>query len=197
MAKLKGITPYMVQKIRKSLRNHFNMASDAQIKSGRAWYAEAHKICDNLSSDMFPPEIVAGVIAALSPRNKWERNILDAEAVLEAVRGGVAPEDIKVCTFNTNKFKAFEIAKGNKIIDETSKKTHAFIRNIADLDTDYVTIDVWHLRACFGKTIETGLTALRYDLIESITLDEAKRVGLKGYEYQAIIWEVVRELNNF
>jgi hypothetical protein len=197
MAKLKDITPYMAKKIRENLRMYFDLASQDQIESGKHWYYNAHDICTELAGKHYTTEQVAGVISALSPRNKWERNIIDAGTVLRAVNDGLLPEYVKVCTFNTNKFKAFEIAKGNRTITDVSRKTYAFIRNIAGLDPDRVTVDVWHLRACFGKTIDTGLTPKRYDIIEAITLDEAKRVGLKGFEYQAIIWEVVRDRNDF
>ena len=197
MAKLKNITPYMAKKIRENLRMYFDLASQDQIESGKHWYYNAHDICTELAGSKYTPEQVAGVISALSPRNKWERNIIDAGTVLRAVNDGLLPEYVKVCTFNTNKFKAFEIAKGNRTITDVSRKTYAFIRNIAVLDPDRVTVDVWHLRACFGKTIDTGLTPKRYDIIEAITLDEAKKVGLKGFEYQAIIWEVVRDRNDF
>ena len=197
MAKLKNITPYMANKIRENLRTYFDLATTEQIESGRNWYRNAQTICKTLSGDDYTPEQVAGVISALSPRNKWERNIEDAETVLSAVIDGLLPEHVKVCTFNTNKFKAFEIAKGDRTIDITSRKTYAFIRNIAHLDPNRVTVDVWHLRACFGKTIDTGLTPKRYDIIEQITLEEAHKVGLEGFEYQAIIWEVVRDRNNF
>ena len=197
MAKLKNITPYMAKKIRENLRTYFDLATTEQIESGRNWYRNAHSICKTLSGDDYTPEQVAGVISALSPRNKWERNIEDAETVLSAVIDGLLPEHVKVCTFNTNKFKAFEIAKGDRTIDITSRKTYAFIRNIAHLDPKRVTVDVWHLRACFGKTIDTGLTPKRYDIIEQITLEEAHKVGLEGFEYQAIVWEVVRDRNDF
>ena len=197
MAKLKNITPYMANKIRENLRTYFDLATTEQIESGRNWYRNAHNICKTLSGDDYTPEQVAGVISALSPRNKWERNIEDAETVLSAVIDGLLPEHVKVCTFNTNKFKAFEIAKGDRTIDITSRKTYAFIRNIAHLDPNRVTVDVWHLRACFGKTIDTGLTPKRYDIIEQITLEEAHKVGLEGFEYQAIVWEVVRDRNDF
>lgn len=197
MAKLKDITPYMAKKIRENLSTYFDLATAEQIKGGKNWYRNANNICRKLSTDNYTPEQVAGVISALSPRNKWERNIEDADTVLSAVAKGLLPEDIKVCTFNTNKFKAFEIAKGKRTINKNSRKTYAFIRNIAYLDPERVTVDVWHLRACFGKTIDTGLTPKRYDIIEKITLEEAHKVGLEGYEYQAIVWEVVRDRNDF
>jgi hypothetical protein len=51
-------------------------------------------------------------VSALSPNNRWERNKVDAKAVLRAVRDGVDCADVKVCTYDANKRKAFEIAKG-------------------------------------------------------------------------------------
>tara|TARA_R110001583_G_scaffold23353_4_gene86383 strand:+ start:6731 stop:7174 length:444 start_codon:yes stop_codon:yes gene_type:complete len=138
------------------------------------------------------PSVVAQVLSALSPRNKWERNIYDTRQVLEAVRDKKKPEDIKVCTFNNNKQKAFDIAQGKRGIDKASPKTYSFVKNIAELDASKVTIDVWHLRACFGKTIDAGLTPLRYKQIEKVTLKCAEMVGVRGYEFQAIIWGVIR-----
>jgi hypothetical protein len=46
-----------------------------------------------------------GVIAALSPNNKWGRNCIDAEAMIKAWSYGVDPTTVKVCTFNPNKLR--------------------------------------------------------------------------------------------
>ena len=133
------------------------------------------------------------MVSALSPRNKWERNLHDTRQVLDALRHNIHPEKIKVCTFNSNKYKAFAIGAGLREIKDDSRKTYSFLQNIVNLDPNYVTIDVWHLRACFGKTMETGLTKKRYDDIANITIREAKKRGLFGYQYQAIIWECIRD----
>ena len=194
--KLKKITPYTRNKVRKNLRNYFDLATERHLYNGKAWYSEAHEIVKSKSersNGQFDVYTVAGVLSALSPRNKWERNVFDTGQVLEAVQENTSPEDVKVCTFNTNKYKAFAIAQGKVGVNKSSRKTHAFIQNIATLNEDYVTIDVWVLRAMFGKTVVSGLTPSRYDELSSILLDEARKVGLKGYEYQAIIWECIRE----
>lgn len=191
--KLPEIDKIEASQIRKRLRKLFNEASPAEIQSGINWYAQAHKICADYSHEFGQSQaVVANILSALSPRNKWSRNIVDTYSVLHVVRAGISPDCVSVCTFNSNKFKAFEIAKNGLKISKTSPKTYAFVRNIADLDPNFVTIDVWHLRACFGQTIETGLTPFKYAQIQKITIDEAKKVGLKGYEYQAVIWEVIR-----
>jgi hypothetical protein len=50
-----------------------------------------------------------GVIASLSPNNKWERNCIDAEAMIKTWSIGGDYNMIKVCTFNPNKAKAIAI----------------------------------------------------------------------------------------
>lgn len=196
--KLPQLNYYRKNKVRESLNSIFNEAKKKEIKSGKSWYNTAHEICLKLQQDnknVFTLEQVAGVLSALSPRNKWERNILDCANVLRAVRLNKKPNAVKVCTFNTNKEKAFRIAKGEEVIKETSKKTFAFVNNIARLDRNFVTIDLWHLRACFGTTIKTGLTPKNYEILQEITLQEAEKVGLAGYEFQAVIWEALRNKN--
>ena len=196
--KLPQLSYYRKNKVRESLNTIFNEAQNKESKSGKSWYKTAHEICLKLQQDnknLFTLEQVAGVLSALSPRNKWERNILDAANVLRAVRLNKKPNAVKVCTFNTNKEKAFRIAKGEETIKETSKKTFAFVNNIARLDRNFVTIDLWHLRACFGTTIKTGLTPKNYEILQEITLQEAEKGGLAGYEFQAVIWEALRNKN--
>jgi len=196
--KLPKLTYYKIKKVRENLNTLFKEANKSDIKSGKNWYLNAHEICLKLQEDnknVFTLEQIAGVIAALSPRNKWERNILDASNVLRAVRLKKSPEAVKVCTFNKNKQKAFNIAKGIEQIKPTSKKTFAFVNNIARLDANFVTIDLWHLRACFGATIESGLTPKIYDKLQEITIEEAQKNQIDGFKFQAVIWEALRNKN--
>lgn len=196
--KLPKLTYYRIKKVRENLNELYKEATKSDIKSGKNWYLTAHQICLKLQEDnknIFTLEQIAGVIAALSPRNKWERNILDASNVLRAVRLSKSPEAVKVCTFNKNKQKAFNIAKGIEQIKPSSKKTFAFVNNIARLDQNFVTIDLWHLRACFGVTIESGLTPKIYDQLQEITIEEAQKNNIDGFKFQAVIWETLRNKN--
>ena len=62
------------------------------------------------------------MIAALSPRNKWSRNVIDAENLIEAfTRDSESAVNIKVCTFNKNKEKALKILenKDDFFVDTT------------------------------------------------------------------------------
>ena len=189
---MKKLSKYQLHKISKNLDKWFNLATKKEISEGLQWYKKANDICKDIAQKFNTSELIAAsVISALSPRNKWEQNIKDAYKVFKAVQDGKDANDIKVCTFHTNKFKAFEIAKGNKVISADSQKTFAFVNNIAYLDNNFVTTDVWHLRACFNKTM-SSCGKLAYNQIQKLTIKKADKLGLKGFEYQAIIWASIR-----
>ena len=189
---MKKLSKYQLNKISKNLDKWFNLATKEEISDGLKWYKKANDICKDIAQKFNTSELIAAsVISALSPRNKWEQNIKDAYKVFQAVQECKDANDIKVCTFHTNKFKAFEIAKGNKVISADSQKTFAFVNNIAHLDNNFVTTDVWHLRACFNKTMGS-CGKLAYNQIQKLTIKKADKLGLKGFEYQAIIWSSIR-----
>jgi hypothetical protein len=95
----------------------FFEATDFEIVSGSEWYLNARKAAiitaDRHSVEL---EVVAGVIAALSPNNRWERNLIDANSLIQAyAAGGIAlASDTKVATYNTNKHKALAILEGGE-----------------------------------------------------------------------------------
>jgi hypothetical protein len=192
---MKKLTKNQLSKVSKNLDHYFNLASSQDIENGLNWYKDANQFCIE-QSKLFnlSPFVVASVVSALSPRNKWNTNLKDAITVLSAVKNNISPENIKVSTFHTNKFKAFALVKGLKEISNESRKTYAFVCNVGNLDYTRVTVDVWHLRACFNQTCGS-VGKLAYDQLERLTISKAKKLGLKGFEYQAIIWNAVK--NNF
>ena len=62
----------------------YNLASQSDKNQGINWYARALNFAGQLSTiyDIKVTTIV-GVIAALSPRNRWERNMQDAESMVK------------------------------------------------------------------------------------------------------------------
>lgn len=196
---MKGLTTYQKRKFRDNLESLFNMATPDQYDRGRAWYPTANRWCIEVANRHEIDNLrVAGVVSSLSPNNRWERNLIDARAVITAWQEGLPPDSIKVCTYNNNKDKAFRILDQgvHKIFPKaTSPKTYSFVQNIAYLNSSSVTVDVWHWRACtMGmRSAPKTLTTKRYKDIEDLTLDLARKHGLKGYEYQAIVWNVIRE----
>jgi hypothetical protein len=189
---MKKLTKNQLAKVSKNLDHYFNLATDEQIKIGLDWYKNANQFCKDQEQIFgIKSDIIASVVSALSPRNKWATNLKDTVTVLNAVKNGLSPTDIKVSTFHTNKFKAFALASGNVKITNESRKTYSFVCNVGNLDENRATVDVWHLRACFNQTIES-LGQLAYDQLERLTISKAKKLGLKGFEYQAIIWASVQ-----
>ncbi len=197
---MKKLSTKEIRTIKKRLINTFNDATKKDIADGMKWYADANEICNNLAvkydTDVYS---VASVLSALSPRNKWSKNIIDTETVLKAYKNNVSAENIKVSTFHSNKFKAFNILKGNISITDNSLKTFNFVHNIAYLDASSLTVDIWHIRASLGKKVkidnaQIGRTA--YNQIKELTINTANELGIKGYEFQAIIWLVTQRNYN-
>tara|TARA_R110001606_G_C15314615_1_gene643998 strand:- start:442 stop:1038 length:597 start_codon:yes stop_codon:yes gene_type:complete len=189
---MKKLSKYKLKKISNNLDHFFNIASDQEILAGQNWYKnanlEANKIAKKYDLDIYK---VAQVISALSPRNKWEQNLKDANKLCEAYTVGLHPTDIKVCTFHSNKFKAFNILASNTVITINSLKTYNFVNNIAYLHNDYLTVDIWHLRACFNNMIKIDsatIGKIAYQQIKDLTIKKANKLGLTGFEFQAVIW---------
>ena len=189
---MRKLTVTAIKNINKNLDYFFNSATDEQIKDGLSWYKDANKeaniIAKKYNLDVYK---VSQVISALSPRNKWAQNIKDADKVCQAFKLGLQPEDIKVCTFHTNKFKAFNILGNGLNITDKSLKTYNFVNNIANLDNNFLTVDIWHLRACFFNDINISSASIgrvAYEQIKKLTIKKANKLGLKGFEFQAIIW---------
>jgi hypothetical protein len=197
---MKKLNKYYLNKISKNLDYYFNLATNKDIAQGIKWYKEANNICKDIAIRYNSNTLVAAnVISSLSPRNKWEQNIKDAYKVFEAQFNNLSPEDIKVCTFHKNKFKAFNCIQNNILITNKSLKTYNFVNNIAFLDNNYLTIDIWHLRACFDKLIKIDkaqIGRIAYKQIKELTIKKAKKLGLKGYELQAIIWLTIQKNYN-
>ena len=186
------------KQIRRNLRTWFSRATKAELLQGAVWYTEAQTFSRQMS-DTFDVsrEVAAGVISALSPNNKWERNKYDTIQVLKAVRDGKSPDDVKVCTYGVNKRKAFAIAKGDTKILKQSPKTYAFARNVGELDGDFVTIDKWHLRACQTSSLKSkqcreSVTPHQYKVLSQETIKVAAEYGIPAYVFQAIIWVTIR-----
>jgi len=98
--------------------------------------------------------------------------------------------------FSPKQAQSVPMRKRSALITENSPKTFSFVQNIAYLNDNYITIDVWHIRASFNKMrIKKALTKLEYYQLEKLTVNLARKFGMKGYEFQAVIWCAIR--NNY
>lgn len=86
------------------------LASQADLAAGIEWYARAERLGHRLANEYGCTfEQAVGVIAALSPNNRWARNCADAEAMCQAWAVGADPETVTVCTYGVNRAKAATI----------------------------------------------------------------------------------------
>ena len=199
----KTVTKTSDRQIRANLTAWFEGATEKNREDGMAWYREAQTFCHGLAKQFeISPYICASVVSCLSPNNKWQRNKIDAKTVIVAHLNGISPESVKVCTYNNNKYKAFRVLNEGEAIAASAPKTHSFAMNVGLLSPDHITIDKWHIRACLTQpkhgivdTVES-VTDKQYRRIEAITAEVAKSHGLKGYEFQAILWIAIKQTWN-
>jgi hypothetical protein len=98
----------------------FFNATDLERLNGQQWYLVANQAAAVLANRYQVPLIAAaGVIAALSPNNRWDRNLIDADSLTRAyfVGGLELANTIKVATYNNNKTKALSILNGAEPLD--------------------------------------------------------------------------------
>jgi hypothetical protein len=160
----------------------FDGATASDLESGATWYDDAHALAVDLSARHgIPVDNAAAVIAALSPRTPWSRNVAAAVTLLAT---GDAPGNIgrNVETARRAVTDGFAALGG--------PKTSAFARNIAG-DTEAVTVDVWAARVA---DIDENLLTRKgvYDAVAHAYRLAARRRGVAPTTMQATTWIVAR-----
>ncbi len=151
----KGLSNYRINQAKKRLINIFNQSSKHNLSKGLNWYREANNFCAMVSSlENIDIDLVAQVVAILSPSVRWERNKQDTLTLIKAYNTGLTVDQFNVSTYNNNKLKAWRVLQGKETLKPKSLKTYSFYKNIM-LDPYYVTVDRWHLRACFKTDIKS------------------------------------------
>jgi hypothetical protein len=189
------------------------LASQTDILSGLDWYKRAHNLGVRLihAYDGLTLGQAVGVIAALSPNNKWTRNCTDAEAMIKAWHMGADPMGVKVCTFNPNKAKAAAILALTADDLETDtiaeilngRKVVAFYRSIMG-DPDAVCVDGHAYAVWIGERVPTTQTPsigvkLYADIARAYQLVAKRSYELCGTtltptQVQAVTWVTYRRL---
>ena len=200
----------MARAITRNIAGMLQLAGQADIEAGIEWYARAHRLASRLSEayDLSLGQCV-GVIAALSPRNKWNQNSIDAEAMIKAWSYGVDPTTIKVCTFNTNKAKAAEIltladpSSENIIGVLNGRKVVNFFKSIMG-DPDAVCVDGHAYAIWIGERLPVNHTpklgvGLYNDISRAYVLVAKRSEQLCGEkltptQIQAVTWVTYRRI---
>ena len=185
----------------------YQLASVADRKIGGQWYPDALAVCHWIATQYgVNVYTVAGVMAALSPRNRWERNIQDCENLVKAYTAGGkdAAQNVKVCTFGSGKSKAIKLLTENVTEREAvstilnGPKLQEFFGCIVG-DSHIVCIDGHAYCVWFGDRIAlANVPSIGKKLRASITADyiqAAQTVGIKPSQMQAITWCTWRRLH--
>ena len=195
----------MTRRNQKHIQAILDLASAGEQSEGLTWYQRANLAAVRLADQYeIAIDTAAGVIAALSPRNKWDRNLVDAENIIAAFKAGgeEAAADVKCCTFGANKKKALEIltweAQGDIVKEFLSgPKLVEFFSCI--IGQDDVCIDGHAYSIWFGDRVTLAkVPSIGKKLREEIKKDYlavAKKNNLKGYEVQAITWVAHRRIH--
>ena len=195
----------MTQHVRNILKVYRRATTD-DISSGLEWYDRAKRMAYAIANKTnLPVNTVIGVMAALSPNNRWERNVKDTETMCVAWIQGGDLTDFKVSCYNTMKAKAWSILSDNLVDDDdiltrlNGQKIRSFYSNIRGLNE--VTIDGHALNIARGY--REGLTTDKTNMGKKLYLDlqaayvkAAKRVGILPHELQAITWTTWKREHN-
>jgi hypothetical protein len=186
------------------------MASQTDLADGIEWYDRAKRLSLRLSHEYGCTfEQAVGVIAALSPNNRWTRNCTDAEAMIQAWAIGVNPESVRVCTYGAMRSKAAQILALASPDRETiakilnGRKITAFFLSIAGVH-DAVCVDGHAYAVWIGQRITTTNTPslgvkLYADIARAYVLVAKRSAALCGEsltpaQVQAVTWVTYRRL---
>ena len=167
----------------------WNAATPDQVARGRAWYPVAHDLAELVGNG--DVRVGAGIIAAFSPRKRWEEN---QRLAIDAHNGDIHGH-----------FK-HALSAVHRIIDGAAPetvlpmdaKTGHFFRNIVDpTDPDPVTIDCWAYRVATGhwdKSENPGLSnKARYATLALAYRLAARQLGEIPSVVQAATWAWAHE----
>lgn len=158
----------------------YERASASDMLEGLSWYPTAHDIASEASN----VATGAGIIAALSPRMPWHRNIKLARVAFGApLTGGALKRSVN---------SANRILMGDAPLQVLSGlKTRAFYHNIRFPETSkMVTVDTHAIK--IAGVDKDSVTPKQYGIIANAYRDAAKHIGLLPSDVQAVTWTTYR-----
>ena len=188
------------------------LSNGVEKSEGENWYARAMSAAQIISNSTgVDVHRVAGVIAALSPNNRWERNLIDAENVCKVYMNGDVSDvmQVKVCTYGKMLDKAVKILECDNISEIPNilngRKIRAFYECIIG-KSDAVVVDGHAYSIWIGErltmkqvpNIGVKLYAnIAGDYIQATKEINAQfNINLMPFQVQAITWVTWKRLHN-
>jgi hypothetical protein len=175
-----------IETLAQNIRDAWNAASDDQKARGAWWYTVAHQLAELVGNGDVRKG--AGIISALSPRMKWDRNMaLAVDAMNGNVHGAMGASLRKVEAILNG-------ADPESVLPMTAKTGH-FYRNMVDpTDTDAVTVDCWAYRVATRDWSAPGPKSARdYSEVAAAYRVVASELGIITNHVQAGTWNWARE----
>lgn len=167
-------------------------ATFEQEEAGAGWYEQARKIADVIAdSTGIDAERIVFAIAALSPRNPWRWNVMDAYSFASAAAEGRAMPT--ATTFKRNQIAAWACvsAYSRDPWATAAPKVRAFVRCIMG-DTEAVVVDTWAARIATGGQRDAVRNDAQYLAVAAAYRQAAMLVGESASTTQAITWVVAQ-----
>lgn len=181
----------------------YEQSTPQERQHGRSWYPSARRQCQSIQG--VPLRISAGVVAALSPNNKWTKNVSDAERTIQAFLSGYTLDDFKVCTYNKMKEKAWSILQEQpKTHDEVAeilngRKITSFFHNIVGRNTCTIDGHAYSIAHGTRMMLQNGginLGKKKYEELQQAYISAGQQHKLKAYQMQAITWVTWKRIYN-
>ena len=180
----------------------YKTADDDQRAGGMAWYSKAQCAAYDIAAKYdIAVYLVVAVIAALSPNNKWARNLVNADGLIGAFLRGDGIDSVKVSTYHKMKQKAWDILAARPDYDTAKAmlKGQKITSFFCDIMGEFnVTIDGHARNIAYAEKVgltddRTNIGKLEYRALQSAYEEAARQLGLMPYQLQAITWRVWRD----
>ena len=180
----------------------YKTADDDQRAGGMAWYSKAQCAAYDIAAKYdIAVYLVVAVIAALSPNNKWARNLVNADALIGAFLRGDGIDSVKVSTYHKMKQKAWDILAARPDYDTAKAmlKGQKITSFFCDIMGEFnVTIDGHARNIAYAEKVgltddRTNIGKLEYRALQAAYEEAARQLGLMPYQLQAITWRVWRD----
>ena len=180
----------------------YRAADCVQVNEGLLWYSDAKQAAHDIAvKHNVAVYIVVAVIAALSPNNKWSRNVVNADALIGAFVNGDGIDAVKVSTYHKMKAKAWDILAARPDYDtaKTMLKGQKITSFFMDIMGEFnVTIDGHARNIAYDERVgltddRTNIGVREYRAIQAAYEEAARRLRLMPYQLQAITWRVWRD----
>jgi len=184
-------------KYTKNIEFVLSQATSIDFVEGEKWYRDARLYAFEISRryDVSFRKVCA-ILAALSPRNKWERNKIDCETIIMECSGLIPYGKYATYGDMVKKAKRIYFSKEDSVKEMLNilngPKISAFFLNIYDFNSDCVTVDSWIQLISLGEYLAVdkrpALKKSDYRLISDSIKEIAATKNVAPPVMQAILW---------